>query len=209
MKKNSTNSESDSQNSEEVHDEKIEDNHLGEESASLPPEDHITEIKPCAVSTMNPLPQKRRTISFWAAMTFGILFVVSVIACIILYYDNFLLQAESANQISVLQEENEKLRSNYEYQLSLRNDTEKENKELKEEISDIRDNIDLLGSRLEEVLPEYYFYHNGAVMITETGSKYHRYGCQYVEGRTYWIYNVELAIYEGYTPCSVCNPPRG
>lgn len=54
---------------------------------------------------------------------------------------------------------------------------------------------------------ELDFWESSAVIITETGSKYHTYGCQYVNYDSFMIYNVAAAVAYGYEPCSVCNPP--
>ena len=43
------------------------------------------------------------------------------------------------------------------------------------------------------------------VYITETGSKYHRWGCQYLRESCYYI-SLSDAIARGYTACSVCSP---
>lgn len=43
------------------------------------------------------------------------------------------------------------------------------------------------------------------VYITETGSKYHRWGCQYLRESCYYI-SLSDAIARGYTACSVCKP---
>lgn len=51
---------------------------------------------------------------------------------------------------------------------------------------------------------EYSFYHHGACVVTTEGYRYHRYGCYHIEGRDYWIYNVENAERLGYTPCLDC-----
>ena len=72
---------------------------------------------------------------------------------------------------------------------------------LKEQYNDIR-------SQKNEMQSELNFWQDHAVIVTEYGEKYHTYGCQYIKGRDFWIYNVEAAIGMGYTPCSVCNPPR-
>lgn len=81
-------------------------------------------------------------------------------------------------------------------------DVAKENYEqIKEQYSNVR-------SERNEMRSELNFWQDYAVMVTEHGEKYHTYGCQYVEGRTFWIYNVEAAISRGYEPCSVCDPPR-
>ena len=44
------------------------------------------------------------------------------------------------------------------------------------------------------------------VYITKTGSKYHRAGCRYLSQSCIPI-KLSDAIAQGYTPCSVCNPP--
>lgn len=43
------------------------------------------------------------------------------------------------------------------------------------------------------------------VYITDTGEKYHKYGCQYLQYSSTLILR-SRAISLGYTPCSVCNP---
>jgi micrococcal nuclease len=45
------------------------------------------------------------------------------------------------------------------------------------------------------------------VYITRTGNKYHRLGCRYLRKSCIPI-SLEEAKARGYTPCSVCNPPR-
>lgn len=44
------------------------------------------------------------------------------------------------------------------------------------------------------------------VYITKTGSKYHKAGCRYLSQSSIPI-KLSDAIAQGYTPCSVCNPP--
>jgi len=44
------------------------------------------------------------------------------------------------------------------------------------------------------------------VYITKTGEKYHRAGCRYLSQSSIPI-KLSDAIAQGYTPCSVCNPP--
>lgn len=60
---------------------------------------------------------------------------------------------------------------------------------------------------LLEETQELAFWWRYAVIVTREGEKYHTYGCQYIQGREFWIYNVDAAIDMGYEPCSVCNPP--
>ncbi|GKH50413.1 hypothetical protein CE91St46_15240 [Eubacteriales bacterium] len=45
------------------------------------------------------------------------------------------------------------------------------------------------------------------VYITDTGTKYHRSGCQYLRKSKYAI-DLGDAKKQGYGPCSKCNPPR-
>lgn len=52
------------------------------------------------------------------------------------------------------------------------------------------------------------FLDNYIVLVTESGQKYHRYDCQYVEGKSFRAYNYSAAKSRGYTACSVCNPPQ-
>lgn len=55
-----------------------------------------------------------------------------------------------------------------------------------------------------ELEEELNFWQNSAVIVTTTGEKYHAYGCYHIEDRRYWIYNIELAQYKGYTACLDC-----
>jgi len=51
---------------------------------------------------------------------------------------------------------------------------------------------------------KYSFYYDNAVLVTTTGSKYHHYDCYHIDGRRYYIYNIELAEGKGYEPCLDC-----
>jgi hypothetical protein len=42
--------------------------------------------------------------------------------------------------------------------------------------------------------------------VTDTGSKYHRYGCRYLRESCH-ARTLSQAKGQGYTACSVCNPP--
>lgn len=48
---------------------------------------------------------------------------------------------------------------------------------------------------------------NVTVYITRTGKKYHLSGCRYLSKSSIPI-SLKDAVSRGYTPCSVCNPPR-
>lgn len=45
------------------------------------------------------------------------------------------------------------------------------------------------------------------VYVTNTGSKYHRWGCQYLWNSSIAV-TLSYAKSVGYSPCSRCNPPR-
>lgn len=74
-------------------------------------------------------------------------------------------------------------------------------------ISDLNKAIDKYKENHLENKEELDFWRNYAVIVTESGEKYHTYGCRYVQGKEFWIYNVDLAVSKGYERCSVCNPP--
>lgn len=68
--------------------------------------------------------------------------------------------------------------------------------------------INRYQKNLGAISHEYSFYHDHAVIVTESGSRYHSYGCYHLNYDSFWIYNVEAAKSEGYTPCKDCNPPQ-
>lgn len=51
---------------------------------------------------------------------------------------------------------------------------------------------------------EYRFFRERSCIVTEEGYRYHHYGCYHIDGRDFWIYNVELAEAKGYSPCLDC-----
>lgn len=58
----------------------------------------------------------------------------------------------------------------------------------------------------EDTLEDDNFSNNVTVYITNSGSKYHSSGCQYLSSSKYSV-SLEEAISDGYSPCSRCNPP--
>lgn len=62
-----------------------------------------------------------------------------------------------------------------------------------------------VSSLNEEMRTELYFWSNSAVICTTTGAKYHHYGCEHLKDvKSIYIYNVENAKAQGYTPCLDC-----
>ena len=94
--------------------------------------------------------------------------------------------SELQTKMSDLAKEYERLENNYDQVRSARDSAIKTREWMKEELD---------------------FWQHYAVIVTEYGEKYHTYGCNYIEGNTFWIFNIDAAKSKGYTPCSVCNPP--
>lgn len=61
--------------------------------------------------------------------------------------------------------------------------------------------------QLQQPPPQQSGSASTTVYITRTGSKYHRAGCRYLSKSAIPI-SLEEAKARGYTPCTVCNPPR-
>ena len=58
---------------------------------------------------------------------------------------------------------------------------------------------------MKDVLSEFSFYNAYAVTVaSNSGEKYHKYGCHYMKGRPFYIFDKETAIAQGYKPCSSC-----
>lgn len=55
--------------------------------------------------------------------------------------------------------------------------------------------------------PDQEVNNSSTVYITETGSKYHLGSCRYLHSSKIPI-PLSDAIDQGYSPCSVCDPPR-
>lgn len=86
-----------------------------------------------------------------------------------------------------------------------------ENTRLTNHQETLRKGIYSLREQLDEANRDYYdlseeieFWRDYAVITTTTGSKYHAYGCPHIEGREFYIYNIDNAIYKGYSPCLDC-----
>lgn len=67
--------------------------------------------------------------------------------------------------------------------------------------------IFLLGLTVQRPLVASAASGSTTVYITDYGEKYHRSSCQYLHDSKHSI-SLQSAVNEGYTPCSVCNPPR-
>ena len=76
----------------------------------------------------------------------------------------------------------------------------------KSTISSLKSNISSLESKQWETKWELDFYEKYAAIVPDDGSrKYHVYTCPDCDTSSFWIYNVEAAIDNGYRPCSKCH----
>ena len=81
---------------------------------------------------------------------------------------------------------------------------EQELSDLNSKYETLLDYKESLISELNSAENDLIYLSTNAVFVTTTGSKYHRYDCHYLDGSYFWIYNIELAKYKGYKPCSEC-----
>lgn len=113
--------------------------------------------------------------------------------CIFILYSEGTKNIELQERIESLEYDNRVLQSRIETK-------ERAIEDSKKELID-------LSSEYASAMYDLNFWDDNAVLVMESGTKYHRKDCQYVNWDKFWIYNVEYAIYKGYEPCSVCDPP--
>lgn len=126
-----------------------------------------------------------------------ILFVVSFTGNIILCFKNIELynalteaQGDSA-MVSSLQKSN--------------SDLKKEINELKADIADLKAEKSELQSQVRDYASEIEFYDKFVVFVEDDGTNlYHNYDCYKFKAEGFWAFNINTAIDEGYTPCSLC-----
>ncbi len=74
-----------------------------------------------------------------------------------------------------------------------------------ERIETYKDAVETFKDRYYAIEDEYNFYHTFAVIVTsKAGEKYHKYGCHYIDDRSFLILNINSAKSRGYAPCSYC-----
>ncbi len=87
------------------------------------------------------------------------------------------------------------------------NSLESENKWLKTRINLLNNQLTETQSSLDGAELRLSFWDNHAVIVTEYGTKYHKFYCYHLENMDYfYIYNTELAESLGYTACKDCHP---
>ncbi len=80
----------------------------------------------------------------------------------------------------------------------------------KESIASLTQSIDEWDSDYNDILPKSQFMDDFVVVVSDDGSNYyHKYGCDNydcdnLDISSFWVYNVENAIGQGYAPCPYC-----
>ncbi len=75
-------------------------------------------------------------------------------------------------------------------------------------LESLEDRNALLEEAEADLAARLDFWESRAVMVTESGERYHTSQCSVLRpGTRYLIYNVEWARLRGYTPCELCTPP--
>ena len=68
-----------------------------------------------------------------------------------------------------------------------------------------RDKVEKYEEELSDARGKVNFIDRNVVFIEDDGSNlYHKYDCYKFKGNSYWVHNIEYAIYRGYKPCSWC-----
>ena len=126
----------------------------------------------------------------------GLLLVVIALLCASTLY--FAFEYEGEKQYSEKSEiEEQKLNQQID-------ELKGQNTSLTDENSELEETNDNLRAEDERNSEELEFWQESAVIVTTDGKKYHHYGCGHIEGRDYYIYNIEKAEAMGYTPCLDC-----
>lgn len=76
--------------------------------------------------------------------------------------------------------------------------------EYEDKTAHLQERLGILEDIYDERNDAWRFYTNYAVIVTTTGRKYHHYGCPHLDGRDFYIFNIDNAEYQGYTPCLDC-----
>ena len=82
---------------------------------------------------------------------------------------------------------------------------EMKNKNYKEEISGLEQEIDELELDNLVIRMNLEFYRTYAVLVNENSKKYHVYNCEDFDESSFWIYNVDAAEQKGYYACPKCH----
>lgn len=99
-------------------------------------------------------------------------------------------------------------------------ESNRETSTISPDIQDRLDQLEAIGEQSEQIVngviptptptqqPTPQQQTSVTVYVTNSGAKYHRWGCQYLWNSSIAV-TLNYALSAGYTPCSRCNPPRG
>jgi hypothetical protein len=81
------------------------------------------------------------------------------------------------------------------------------------EIDELLGTIEELEISMEELynqgsadMEKAYFMDDYVVIVPDDGTEmYHKYGCEYLDLSSFWVYNIDAAINMGYAACPYCN----
>ena len=80
-------------------------------------------------------------------------------------------------------------------------------KENKEDIKNLEKQISNLEGELEVCYMEIDFIDDYVVFIEDDGTNlYHKYQCYRFTANSFYVFNIDYAVGEGYVPCQLCNP---
>ena len=126
----------------------------------------------------------------------GFLLIIIAVLCVSTLY--FAFEYEEEKQYSENSEaEAQKLNQQID-------ELKEQNSSLADENIELGETNDELQSENESNSEELDFWQQYAVIVTREGKKYHHYGCGHIEGRDFYILNIDEAEAEGYTPCLDC-----
>lgn len=150
--------------------------------------------------------KKWKTLSF----LFLTLFVVSTGAAGFLGYCYYQEQNATAECEKRLDEEkrNHASEANSEETEALREENNrlvKANRSLKSCIEEKEESIENWRSKYYSISGCAEFMKEYVVIVGADEYYYHKYGCRYLNESTFYVYNVDNAIANGYVPCSHCN----
>lgn len=137
----------------------------------------------------------------------AIIFVLLV--CVSVFAVNQYMDSNSLKtQINILESENTELRKKYAAADGIIEDLEKKIKTRDTRILSLQrevTNLEAYKNRTQSNERELHFYEQYCAIIVEGSKQYHTYGCEVINGKSFWMYNLTTAKDRGYSACSKCH----
>ena len=130
----------------------------------------------------------------------GLALIVFVVACAKYMYESYRLN----EQYTTLLSEYNEVVSSYNDLHATYNDLNTTYNDLNGKYEAKLDEYKDLAFKYNDINPEYKFYHEHAVIVVVNGQNYHKYNCNWIMYRDFYIYNKETAIALGLEPCYDC-----